>query len=448
MILARRSRFIVHLIRELASKYRFALLFGFVLGLSGSFVILRLLPTIQNQYFKPVDRIGIIGAYTPTTLPISVQRLISTGLTTIGPDGSAAAGLALSWEATESGKTYIFHLRSDAVWHNGKIVTAGDVNYNIDGVTFSAVNQHELHITLKDIYSPFPTLLVKPIFLSGLVGFGPFRVERIRLKGDTLQILSLFPVANKSDHRKEYRFYQTEALAAIGYKRGEIDRIEDINTPDFLANWKQTQNTSQIHYDRVVGLFYNTKVPILSERQFRQALSYAVPDLPNELSDSPFVKNSWAQTTSIKKYSYSESQVTRLLKASTGATSSASLTLSTFLPFAPVADKIASQWTKLGISTTVKIVNDLSDGFEVLLTSQTLPPDPDQYPFWHSTQKDTNITGYANAKIDKLLEDGRRELDQVKRKKIYEDFAKRLTEDAPVHYLYYPITYSIQRVHR
>lgn len=448
MIFVKRSRFLVLLVRELASKYRSALVFGFVLGLCGSLGILRLLPNIKNQYFKPVDRIGVIGGYTPTTLPIAIQRLISSGLTSIGPDGSAAAGLALSWEATDSGKAYIFHLKTDAVWHNGKPVVAGDVNYNIEGVTFTAVSNQELKVTLKDIYSPFPTLLVKPIFTTGLVGFGPYRVERIRLKGDTIQTLNLFPVENANNHRKEYRFYQTEALAAIGYKRGEVDRIEDISSEDFFKNWKQTENSSQIHYDRVVALFYNTKVPQLSERQFRQALSYAVPDLPFEQSDSPFMKDSWAQSNSLKKFSYNETQVARLLKASAGATASASLTLSTFQAFSSVADQIARQWTILGIPTTVKIVNDLSAGFDVLLTSQTLPPDPDQYPFWHSTQKDTNITGYANAKIDKLLEDGRRELDQVKRKKIYEDFAKRLTEDAPVRYLYFPSTYSILRVHR
>ena len=51
-----------------------------------------------------------------------------------------------------------------------------------------------------------------------------------------------------------------------------------------------------------------------------------------------------------------------------------------------------------------------------------IPKDPDQYSLWHSTQTSTNISHLKNARIDKLLEDGRTELDQEIRKKIYLDF--------------------------
>ncbi|HLD24400.1 MAG TPA: hypothetical protein VJB96_00640, partial [Patescibacteria group bacterium] len=77
--------------------------------------------------------------------------------------------------------------------------------------------------------------------------------------------------------------------------------------------------------------------------------------------------------------------------------------------------------------------------------AQDVPSDPDQYPFWHSTQSQTNVTGYSNVKIDKLLEDGRSELDQEKRKLIYADFQRRLVEDAPAIFLYYAKLYSIKR---
>ena len=109
------------------------------------------------------------------------------------------------------------------------------------------------------------------------------------------------------------------------------------------------------------------------------------------------------------------------------------------------AQTIADSWTKLGVPTGVRVVASVPPDYQVLLSAQNLPPDPDQYPFWHSTQTATNITGYANVKIDKLLEDGRQELDMTKRKQIYADFQRYLTEDEPAVFLYYANSYSIQR---
>jgi peptide/nickel transport system substrate-binding protein len=73
------------------------------------------------------------------------------------------------------------------------------------------------------------------------------------------------------------------------------------------------------------------------------------------------------------------------------------------------------------------------------------PEDPDQYSIWHSTQKATNITHYENPRIDKLLEDGRSQINTEERKKTYLDFQRFLVEDAPAAFLFYPDTYSISR---
>ena len=39
--------------------------------------------------------------------------------------------LASSWQVTDNGHTYTFHLRTDAVWADGQPVTAADVAYTI-----------------------------------------------------------------------------------------------------------------------------------------------------------------------------------------------------------------------------------------------------------------------------------------------------------------------------
>mgnify|MGYP003396146845 CR=1 FL=1 len=86
-----------------------------------------------------------------------------------------------------------------------------------------------------------------------------------------------------------------------------------------------------------------------------------------------------------------------------------------------------SDWEKLGIGVDIQVVPDIPSSFQVLITAQTIPPDPDQYNYWHST-KSTNLTGLKNPRIDKNLEDGRKTFDPKERKVLYFDFQKTLCQ--------------------
>ncbi|MFD2443879.1 peptide ABC transporter substrate-binding protein [Bacillus sp. CGMCC 1.16607] len=51
------------------------------------------------------------------------------GLTVKAPDGTIAKGMADSWETSEDGLTWTFHLKDGMKWSNGDPVTAGDFEY-------------------------------------------------------------------------------------------------------------------------------------------------------------------------------------------------------------------------------------------------------------------------------------------------------------------------------
>lgn len=77
--------------------------------------------------------------------------------------------------------------------------------------------------------------------------------------------------------------------------------------------------------------------------------------------------------------------------------------------------------------------------FDVVLLGWSLSLDPDQFSIWHSSQTKPgqfNFVNYNNPKADKLLEQGRLELNPDKRMPIYHEFAKILLEDSPIVYLY------------
>ena len=446
MLTLRRGRLLYLIAKEISQKHTKFLVFGLCIGFITSFGLSRITPLFEKIWLHPVDRIGLVGDYTPTTLPLSIQKLISRGLTNVGSDGSVSPGLATSWEATESGKIYTFTLNSHVLWHTNKPVVASDINYNIRTVKFTVLDSHTVQATLDAPYSPFPLLVSKPILQSGLRGFGTYKVDQIQLKGDTVQYLRLIPEGSMSIPVKEFRFYRTEALALLAFKEGEIDRIENLSTNQSIPTWKQVNIEEIVIYQRMIVLLFNLRNPILKDdKSFRQALAYGIPDISEERAYSPISKTSWGYTDTVKKYLYDPQKAKKMLGTTKEATDSALLTITTFSQYLNIAQKIADSWSSLGKQTSVKVVNAVPDDFEILLTAQELPIDPDQYSFWHSTQTQSNKTGYVNVKIDKLLEDGRQELNQEKRKKLYIDFQKRLVEDAPAIFLYYPKTYTITR---
>ena len=87
--------------------------------------------------------------------------------------------------------------------------------------------------------------------------------------------------------------------------------------------------------------------------------------------------------------------------------------------------------------------------FDVVVLGWSLGLDPDQYSIWHSSQQGGdkfNFIGYGNPKVDKLLEQGRTELNPDKRQVIYHEFAKELLHDSPVIYL--SAGYGLSAIHK
>ncbi|MFZ3087636.1 MAG: peptide-binding protein [Methylotenera sp.] len=87
--------------------------------------------------------------------------------------------------------------------------------------------------------------------------------------------------------------------------------------------------------------------------------------------------------------------------------------------------------------------------FDVVVLGWGLGLDPDQYNIWHSSQQapgQFNFIGYNNPAVDKLLEQGRLELNPDKRMKIYHEFARVLLEDSPIVYL--SAGYGLTAIHK
>ncbi len=61
------------------------------------------------------------------------------GLATLDDHGNPTGGVAKTWDVSDDGKVYTFHLREDAKWSNGDPITADDVVYSLRRVVDPAV---------------------------------------------------------------------------------------------------------------------------------------------------------------------------------------------------------------------------------------------------------------------------------------------------------------------
>ncbi|MFA5318070.1 MAG: ABC transporter substrate-binding protein [Patescibacteria group bacterium] len=114
---------------------------------------------------------------------------------------------------------------------------------------------------------------------------------------------------------------------------------------------------------------------------------------------------------------------------------------------AQVAEAIQNAWEAINVKTNLNILpsqsiqNDAikSRAYQILLYGIILGSDPDQYPFWHSSQigpGGLNLANYNNKEVDALLEDGRITNNQEIRKEKYLKFQELIINDLPAIFLY------------
>ncbi len=436
-------RYIFRLIGAFVSRFRFLITLGIAFGILIFFLMRYLIPALD---FAKTERIGETGRYTITTLPIPILRLIGNGLTKIDVDGSVVPDLASSWETTDKGKTWIFTLKEDVVWQDGEKLISKDINYQFSDVTIERPDGKTIVFKLQNIYSAFPSVVSRPTFKSGLLGTGEWKVNKISLNGSAVEKIDL---SSKTGGKISYKFYPTEERTKTAFELGEIDRIDNLFSITPFDTWPKVKITETPSTGEFVAVFLNTQDGMLSEKNLRQALSYAINKerLGGMRAISPISLDSWAYNPQVKTYNYDAKKAKEMVDEYKSSTKQNEITIN--LSVSPLlldkAELIADDWRTAGLTVNIQVVSSMPTDFQAFMAILDIPDDPDQYSLWHSTQVSTNITGYQDVRVDKLLEDGRSEIDMESRKKLYLDFQRYLLEDAPAIFLYYPTTYSVSR---
>lgn len=299
-----------------------------------------------------------------TAVDLDVARLAFSGLTRYDREGKIVPDLAASFRTEADGRVWVFELRPDATWHDGKSVTADDVVYTVGllqdraytgsyadafrGVQVERLSATTVRFTLPDVYGPFadsttvPLLpahvlrevpyldLARQAFNMRPIGTGPFRVVEVDGRQVTLARHEDF-YRTKPDRTRAYldrivlRFYRdpSEALAALA--RGEVDGVGGLNTVD-AERVRSLKNVSlySLATNDFTALFLNVRPdrPFFRDRVVRQAIATAIDrgrivqvaiDGRGKVADEFVPSTSWAYFKDVQRYAHSVDDAKALL---------------------------------------------------------------------------------------------------------------------------------------
>lgn len=412
----------------------------------GTVVIIGLiiLQTKFNLFYaQSTIRIGLVGTYQEHDLPLEVTRLISASLVKADDDGRIKPNLVAGWEVNNDATQFQFKLKDNLKWVDNTQVLATDLEFSIPNTTVSYPDELTIQFSLKEPYSPLPSLLTKPIFKKGtLMGIGSYKITKIEKSRIFITKITLqgndpkLPVVS-------IRFYPNEKVAVTGFNLGEVQVLMGLSSSKLINSNPLIRLRQTTDYSKIVTILFQTTDSILRNRSLRQALAFQTPEIKGEVTaNNPYPPLSWAYDPDAKKYLSNPEEALAALERARSQLSEDQLHSELILTATPNLEgggkAIVESWKKLGFDAKVRVESGIPQNFQALLITQSIPIDPDQYFLWHATQTKTNLTKYDSKRVDKDLEDGRKIIAEDDRKAKYFDFQKTLLEDAPAVFLYFP----------
>lgn len=423
-------------ISAFVSKYKYLIVVSIVLSVILGLIlnkVQKILPGTSNKDLH----IGLVGQYSVTNLPIQITRFLNSGLTTLGKQQTTVLNLARSQEIDDSGKIYTYKLKPNLTWSNGKPIDTQDINISIPKVKVETEDSETIKFILPAKFAPFPSILNFPITNKEGLLPSPFQ---IKLKQKSSGVLTQVIIDN-GVYKTFVNIYPTSSQAITAYKLGQIDAIVDL--PIFSKN-QDLSNFGIIrqflNQQKLVLLIINHQDPSLNNKPVRQGIAYSL-GLNYDKTKKAMTTinpNSWAYNPLVKEYQPNPQRAKELIG------SDLELELSTTPELLPVAEEIKNSINTPNLKVNIKVVSSTPENFQLFLTTFNIPQDPDQYPFWHSTQAG-NVGHSTSEKLDKLLEDGRTTLDPDKRKEIYHEFQRVFAEELPAIVLFHPLHANLAR---
>ena len=257
------------------------------------------------------------------------------GLLTLDENGQLKEGQAESWETSEDGLTWTFHLRDGLKWSDGTDLTAEDFVYSWQRVCDPNVAETVLgmvkgydeavagDITKLDVQAPDEKTVVVNLAhpcsyfgeLAAFATLNPVQKATVEANGDAWATSADTYISNGPFMMTEWvpgshitfsknpNYWNAEAIkldklefeliedsnaAYSAYTSGEVDMIKDVPTEEIPS----LQGNEEFHVDPIIGTYYvslNLQKEYFQDARVRKALSLAI--------DRNYVANTLMQGT-------------------------------------------------------------------------------------------------------------------------------------------------------
>ncbi|WP_153721188.1 ABC transporter substrate-binding protein [Sporosarcina cascadiensis] len=431
----------------------------------------------------------------------NVDALLFRGLLRFDENNTPQNDIAQQVEVSEDLLTYTFTLKEDVHFHDGTILSADDVIFTIESIlddqnasflksdfiavdTLTKNTQNQVVITLKYPFTPFLDKMTVPIlpkhafkgetmrnseFNRSPIGAGPYQMDEWN-SGDHI-VLKAFPEffgTAPSIDQVVFKFIEDSTMRALKLKTGEVDVA--LLDPSQVKSVSGEESIKIYDMDSADyrGMLFNMKQELFQDVNVRKAFSYATDRDSilkgilfgfGQIAYSPLQKNSF-KSSDAEPYTYDVKKANKLLekagwkKESDGFRYKGKEKLA-FTITTPITDNVrvdmanylSESFKEVGADVKVAaldwsaIVIEETDAFMVGWGS---PYDADHhtYALFHSDEASVNSSGYnygsySNETVDSLLTEGRKTVDEEKRKEIYGLLQAELSEDPPFIYIAY-----------
>ncbi len=423
-----------------------------------------------------------------------IDELLFDALLTRDEHFNVQPGLAERWEIPDP-LTYVFHLHRGVKFHNGQALTSRDVKWTLDSLlqgkirstktsTYRYVDRIETPDDLTVVFhlkEPFASLLWN--LSEGAIGIVPYG----SLDEMTRQPIGTGPfkfvgaetdkevILERNDNywgevphlaRVRFAVVPDATTEALELRKGSADlAINSPMSPDTIATLERYPSlvVQRGPGTRLAYLAFNLRDPVLKDVRVRQAIGYALDRRPMmeylwrgqvQPAYSILPQQSWAYDGDVPHYDYDPEKARQLLddagyRAINGVrfhiTMKTSTDENTRLMVAVMQQQLRDVDIALDIRTFefATFFADVTSGAFQLYSLRWIGgnEDPDIFEAaFHSRNfppGGRNRSFYSNPRVDSLIDQARREIDQNVRKRLYDEVQEILAQDVPSINLWY-----------
>jgi peptide/nickel transport system substrate-binding protein len=418
-----------------------------------------------------------------------IRTLVYEPLITTDDKFAYQPNLAASWKISPNGLSYTFELRRGVKFHNGAEMTAEDVKWCMDYVLepknvaygrsrlllvskVEAPASHTVRIHLKNPSAPFlgflsdiGVLLVVP---KGSVPPGGAKLDAAPPGTGPFQVLSWKP-RQRTVFKKFDRYWRKgipyldeilfdrvpdETTRFTALRAGELDLIGRVPYSGVIGiKQKSIQgiHLAESPYSDFRRLIFNVKEGPFKDKRLRQAIAYALdkkhliegaylglgmPTNQKLVPGSPFFFND------LPDRSNNPERAKQLLKEA-GYETGLKFTVIGRPGYEDQLQMVQAQLRKVGVEVAIDIMDTATYDrrqreMQFVVTPRggevSIEPDDIYYPDYRTEtgeKRTANFSGFSHPEVDRLLEEGRKTLNQETRKEIYRKVMEIINEEVP-----------------